>query len=361
MKKLSIIIVFAFLSLNASNAQKKIINIPDIPGYVTLKCDFHIHTVFSDGNVWPTYRIDEAWKDGLDVLAITDHLEYLPHSEYIPADHNASYEIAHKRADERNLILIHATEITREMPPGHLNALFLEDAAAVYVEDPAETIEKAIEQGAFIQWNHPGWKSQEPDGIPKLYDIHRELLARGYIHGIEFFNCDEHYMNVLEWCREYDLAVMANSDEHDIISEHYGHSTRPMTLVFAEERTEESLKKAMFDTRTLAYFDNTLAGREDLLKQVFEESISVGQPYYENEKYEWVEISNISDVPFYMINGKPGAAEEFTIEANSITTLRIEKGTEHPLEWDVKNMLTAFEEYLHITFTLKEYSKMERF
>ena len=29
-----------------------IINLPDLDGYKTLKCDFHMHTVFSDGNLW---------------------------------------------------------------------------------------------------------------------------------------------------------------------------------------------------------------------------------------------------------------------------------------------------------------------
>lgn len=28
------------------------INIPGFDGYEVLKCDFHIHTVFSDGRVW---------------------------------------------------------------------------------------------------------------------------------------------------------------------------------------------------------------------------------------------------------------------------------------------------------------------
>ena len=51
------------------------VNLPDIPGYVTLKCDFHIHTVFSDGLVWPTVRVEEAWRQGLDGIAMTDHLE----------------------------------------------------------------------------------------------------------------------------------------------------------------------------------------------------------------------------------------------------------------------------------------------
>ena len=27
------------------------VRLPDLPGYRTLKCDFHIHTVFSDGLV----------------------------------------------------------------------------------------------------------------------------------------------------------------------------------------------------------------------------------------------------------------------------------------------------------------------
>ena len=30
------------------------ISFPDLPGYVTVKCDLHTHTVFSDGEVWPT-------------------------------------------------------------------------------------------------------------------------------------------------------------------------------------------------------------------------------------------------------------------------------------------------------------------
>lgn len=51
------------------------IKIPDILGYKTLKCDLHLHTVFSDGTVWPAERVEEAWRKGLDAVAITDHIE----------------------------------------------------------------------------------------------------------------------------------------------------------------------------------------------------------------------------------------------------------------------------------------------
>ena len=47
-----------------------------INGFITLKGDLHTHTYFSDGSVSPDMRVDEAWKTGLDVLAITDHIEY---------------------------------------------------------------------------------------------------------------------------------------------------------------------------------------------------------------------------------------------------------------------------------------------
>jgi len=53
MKKLIITILIVVAVCYAGLGQRKTINLPDLPGYVTLKCDFHLHTVFSDGNVWP--------------------------------------------------------------------------------------------------------------------------------------------------------------------------------------------------------------------------------------------------------------------------------------------------------------------
>lgn len=347
MKKLAFIMVL-LLSLSVAKGQKTIINIPDLPGYVTLKCDFHLHTVFSDGDVWPTYRVDEAWKDGLDVIAISDHLEYQPKREYIPTDHNAAWKIAKGRAAERNIILLHSTEITRSMPPGHLNALFVTDATPINKEDDFEAIETAVKQGAFIQWNHPGWKAQEEDGIPKIYEIHKKLFDSGYIHGIEFFNETEYYPNILEWCDEKDLAVIASSDMHGIVSEFYGHTTRPMTLVFAKERSEESLKEALFDARTIAYFNNMIAGRQDLLLDFFDAAVSISEPYLENDSYKWIEVTNNCDVPFNLIEGPKGMSASITLNANSITTVRISKSLNPELKFKVKNGLTGYKQYLEV-------------
>ena len=55
-----------------SHGMGRTIEFPDIPGYTTMVCDFHQHTVFSDGEVWPSIRVKEAIKDGLNAIAITD-------------------------------------------------------------------------------------------------------------------------------------------------------------------------------------------------------------------------------------------------------------------------------------------------
>ena len=48
---------------------------PDTADYQTLAVDLHTHSVFSDGHVWPNIRVAEALQDGLDAIAITEHLE----------------------------------------------------------------------------------------------------------------------------------------------------------------------------------------------------------------------------------------------------------------------------------------------
>ncbi len=350
MKKLSIIILLIVSVTFAGFGQRKIVNLPDLPGYVTLKCDFHLHTVLSDGNVWPTVRVGEAYRDGLDVISITDHIEYTPKKDYIPVDHNASWKIAETTARDYNIILVKGTEITRSMPPGHLNALFITDASALVKDSVYDVIEEAVKQGAFIQWNHPGWKSQQPDGIPRMYDIHSRLLKNKWMHGIEFFNHREYYPLVMTFCKQHNLAVMANSDMHGVISEEYkGKTNRPMTLVFAKTRTPESLKEAMFAGRTLAYFDDMIAGKEEYALPFFYECISICQPFNQTDKNVYFEIMNNSDIPFYLVDGLPGTPASITLPANTATRVVVSKTINAPLVYNVKNIITGENEVLQVT------------
>lgn len=73
-----------------------------------------------------------------------------------------------------------------------------------------------------------------------------------------------------------------------------------MTLVFAKERTIESVREAMFAGRMLALFTNKLAGREDLIKQVIDKSLQVRVI---NKKKGVLEVTNISDITFRVLYG----------------------------------------------------------
>lgn len=331
---------------------RKEIRIPNVLGYQTLKCDFHMHTIFSDGDVWPTVRVQEAWEEGLDAISITDHIENQPSKPHVAGDHNAPYEIALPKAQEMGIMLIRGGEITRSMPPGHLNAIFLSDVNALDTETPYEAIEAANAQNAFVMWNHPGWRAQQPDTC-RWWPEHEELYRKGWIHGIEVFNEKEWYPVVLDWCKEKNLAVIANSDIHDMNAHYYDvvDAHRPMTLVFSRDRSESGLREAMFANRTLAYFDNKLAGREDLLKAVFEASLKVQLISTNSEKkYHTYNISNVSDLT-YRIELEDGRSISFPANATRQVRLPLEVKNQ---KIKVLNLLHASNACLETDFVLPQ-------
>ena len=148
---LFVLVIGCLAAVSHAQEVRKEIAFPDLPGFVTLKCDLHIHTVFSDGSVWPTVRVDEAWRQGLDVISITDHIEYQPKKDDVPTQHNRSYELAAGPARTHGLMLIRGTEITRDTPPGHFNAIYLQDASKTETPEFLDAIRAANEQDAFVQ------------------------------------------------------------------------------------------------------------------------------------------------------------------------------------------------------------------
>jgi hypothetical protein len=353
MKK-TFILLLLFTPAIAAFPQKKNLRLGQLSGYVTLACNFHTHTIFSDGEVWPTVRLDEAEQYGLDVIAFTDHIEYIPHKDYVSTDLNAAWNIAKEEGVKRDIIVIHGTEITRKMPPGHMNALFISDANKLKDDNFMKVIEEAISQGAFIQWNHPGWKAQRPDGIPRMDSVHHELISKRWLHGIEVYNYTEFYPDVINWCLEYNLAMTGNTDIHGPVgSEETGkeQSHLPMTLVFAKNRTETDVKEALFDGRTLVWFGDTIAGRKDLAKDFFLSSIEFGKVYYHNDKSKYRFVTNKTDIP-YSLSISPSGSDvspiRISIPANSSARLRLPKESNSFLRVTVENVIVGKGENLKL-------------
>ena len=131
------------------------IEFPDTADYQTLTVDLHTHSVFSDGHVWPKIQVEEALRDQLDALAITEHLEYQPHrADILHPDRNRAYDIAADAAKNSDLIVIRGSEITRDAPAGHINAVFIDDANKLIKVDkpPADTSDVLAYYSAAKEW-----------------------------------------------------------------------------------------------------------------------------------------------------------------------------------------------------------------
>ena len=344
-------------------AQERAIEFPDVGSYRTLAVDLHTHSVFSDGMVWPFIRVQESERDGLALLAVTEHLEYQPRRADIPhPDRNRSYAVASEYAERAgsDLLVVNGVEITRSMPPGHVNAVFITDANALLVDhgengvdeaEAAEAIAAANQQNAFVFWNHPNWPRQRPDGVTRLTDMHRRLMAADQMHGIEVANGANYSAESLQVALDFDLAILGVSDIHGLIDWDYdvhAGDHRTVTLVFAEERSVESIRDALFANRTVAWMGNWLIGREDVLLPLIEASLTVTDASRSRgDELIDVTLANVSDAAFdlrvtsgHRFNGPPSVIR---VEPHSEMTLAVtgESRTSFEMTFEVLNATIA--------------------
>lgn len=340
---------------------------PDTDLYLTLVTDLHIHTVFSDGHVWPSIRIEEAVKDGLDAISLTEHIEYQPWAEDIPnPDRNRAFELATKYAKPHDLIIIHGSEITRDMPPGHANALFITDANKLIVDDPKAAYEEARKQGAFIFWNHPNWVRQEKSGIPALTPFHEELIQKDLLHGIEVVNDITFSQEAIQIAIDHDLTILGTSDIHGLIDYQYqipngGH--RPVCLVFAKERTANSIKEALFAGRTITWFENILAGKLEIMQPFIEQCIVIkNKGLLGDSDILDIEITNESDARFYLKNSSKydfhNAGDLIDLAPRSTKKIQVltqrDIANMSPLTFDLINVVIGYKKHHQISFNLNE-------
>lgn len=348
MKKFYLFLAMAgILQTGFGQTKDKDINIPDLDNYKTLKCDFHIHTVFSDGLVWPTVRVDEAYSEGLDAISLTEHIEYRPHKDDIKADHNRSYEIIKQYAKDKDIILIKGSEITRSMAPGHHNAIFITDSNPLDTKDFKDAFKAAKSQKAFIFWNHPGWDAQQPEKT-LWWDEHTYLYENGYMNGIEVANGKYYYPEAQQWCLEKKLTMIGTSDIHQPIQTDIDFNKgehRTMTLVFAKERNAESIKEALINHRTAVFVGDKIIGEEMWLKDLFDNSVKI-ENIEKNDKSVNITIYNDSDLTFYLKKTKhaPGITyfRDYEIEPNCRHTIYVKMDNNMEsgkIDFEITNML----------------------
>lgn len=313
-------------SVRYSRGARTEIVLPQVNGYNIYKADLHTHSAFSDGSVLPEYRVKEAWVDGLDVMAVTEHIEYRRQEskmlEYLqdyakkgeeidnwdiinkPADKkgirvdlNYAVTLSQKAAEQYGLLIIPGTEITRNPQQiGHYNALFTTDNNAIYDADPLQSFRNAKAQGALIQHNHPGWQRKSID----MPEFEVKAYAEGLIDGIEIMNGSDFYPGAIDRATELGLFMSANTDVHGTTAMDYANVEvgRNMTLIFAKEKTLEAMREALEARRTLAYAFGNVAGDEQLLKDFFLACVKFEPVMKDYKNRQIFTITNTSSIPF---------------------------------------------------------------
>ena len=389
MKNLSTLIILLILFTQSfaqiENIDRAEVIVSKIPGYQTLKCDFHLHTVFSDGSVWPTVRVTEAWQYGYDAISITDHIEGKPHRKYVPIDYNASNEIAAKEGAIKDIIVIPGAEVTRPMPPGHMNAIFIDDVSEVVTaaikgrfekfknitgdwafvdsidradKDYINALNAVKKQKGIVFWNHPG-----PPGkydTLKLYEEHIELIEKDLLHGIEVSNWGTYWPEAFQWCLDYNLILFSNSDYHNphAISAKSSRSEkqRNITLVFAKERTAESIYEALMDRRSAIWVNNLIIGRKEHIEPLFYDAIELSAPHYmDANRRKYVKIKNKTDFPIELeckSGYQQGYFDDIYLKPRTTQILSFQAGAES-ISASVRNWLIGPEKTLEVELKLK--------
>lgn len=357
-----ICMLLVFYSLGANGQSRREIDIPNIPGYLTLKCDFHVQTVFSDGEVWPTVRVNEAWEQGLDVLAITDRVEYKPDQPETKSDHNQSYEIAKPLADQLGIILVRGAEMSFNAIPGHLNAVFIKNANLLVRDSWIEALQECKDQDAFVFWDHPGIDRQPPEKTA-WWKQYLNNFPSGIIGGVEVFNGRDFYPDAFKWASAHAMTLLANSNVKGPLERTYlpGTDFRPVTLVFATERKAESVLYALRNKRTALFFDGKLLGEARFLRPIFQGAVKIVGPVLNlgNNESKFLQVHNSSDIDFMLVQKHTaigfGYQEEVTLKAHRTTLIEVVGKSDEiknqpvlSLEYEVSNLITGPGEKLQI-------------
>jgi hypothetical protein len=343
--------------------------VPQIKGYNIYKADLHIHTVYSDGDVSAKGRVTEAYYDGLDIIAITDHLEYRPYEQNmlratqgyhkelpaaknnkithkaadkdgILADLNVPYEEAKKPAQRLGMLAIPGVEITRHPDKvGHYNALFIKDANTIYDADPAQSIRNAKKQGALVMHNHPGWKRKTVD----MNEFHQQVYGEGLIDGVEIVNGGSFGSKLIKRCLDNKLFMAAATDAHS--TTHYIYDGRgyfrTCTFVLAKELSLKAVKEALVKDRTLAYAYDNVIGSEELVREFFNNSVKMNVAYTSSKGEKTVVFTNMTSIPMRLRRAAKGEGALL----NPFQSISFKVAKDKDLTFTVLNLWTADEEH----------------
>lgn len=213
--------------------------------------DLHAHSFHSDGRgrsqggkavPVPMHRVlDEASKNGLDFIAVSDHNTA---SHWLDIDRLQPYY--------DRVLLLHGREITTYR--GHANTVgertFAEFRLPSPTSSPAMLLRPIGDAGAFVSINHP----TAPDDERCMgcgWNVTDEQM-RGAVHGVEVVNGDATGGPLYGWPfwadllnRGWRVTAVGGSDDHTPDDPADRNVGTPATVVWARELSEAALVEGL--------------------------------------------------------------------------------------------------------------------
>jgi hypothetical protein len=199
--------------------------------------------------------------------------------------------------------------------------------------------------------------------------VHDTIYDLGWMHGMEIVNGPSYYPLAYQWCLEKGITIFGNSDVHNPTGLDFssgGEETRSLTLVFAREKTNESVREALDAGRTAVWRGDELYGQPAYLKAIFDQSVRVlSQPVgLKGEETSFVQIINESDIVFNLTMGEKlegfSYAPEMILYPGRIAILRFsntmqgkEGKADLSIPFSVTNLFTGPDEHLSVTLDMQ--------
>jgi|GEM_PF-5772810 hypothetical protein len=269
---------------------------PRIDRFDVVLCDFHCHTTHSDGALSPQERVFEAFEDGIDLLAITDH------------NTSSGFQEASDVANGSVMVIPGIEVSTRNYSEGGHFVLIgpaMEGMRKPDIREDRELLDwirACKELGAISILAHP---------LPAMTPIVSEMMEEGLIDGIEVENqsCrgdwesrqmygSWFYPQAMGWARGRRISILACTDAH-VLARTQG-SQRSCTLVLSRDRSWEGVRDAILEGRAVGWFDGMLWGPKELLDLIWSGSVRFQTKYEISPSFKGKELvfENLSPFPF---------------------------------------------------------------
>lgn len=282
---LSLILSFSLLS-NASLAAslvKETLRIetrpqhsfPKVGQYEVLACDFHMHTPYSDGAISPRERVLEAYRQGYDAIAITDHGKTDAYKDAIDLAKALgivlirSFETGIK--DNEHLVVLGAPE--GYVPVNAHSWAEKKGEPTAFYQDQLESIAKF---GGVVILAHPHVGYREPviwaikHGLIQAVEVKNGVVGSGWntvlSHGTY---C---YPAAFDFALENKLAMLADTDSHSARA-----ADSEISYVLVKKRNAEGVLEGIRAGRSVACFSGMIWGAPDLLKDIFRASVNISE------------------------------------------------------------------------------------